>query len=226
MEQGKEQTIQEQDIQEQVDQEQKVQYQKLVAGDMTIDIITALGAPADHNGVIVDSLRVVLPNDITQEQIDTLMIHPWKMYTHDGHFLRAYTGYNHVAEHSITVYKLPDEFKLLEGITKAADEITAALAQAEEKKLAAEAAEMKAKLSDQQLQAAAEEINTLRLQQAQKEREMQVAVNGQMEMRNSLEFTNKQMQTVMNALDFAGIDINTLIHARAQVQQAAKNTPS
>ena len=107
--------------------------QKLVAGTMEMDIVTAIGSYDVLNGSAVDSVRLLLPNDISEEQIKALLENPWSIYAEDGSFLKTHAGYNHVKEYSITFLKVPDEAKMMAELIKAADEITESKKLAEEK---------------------------------------------------------------------------------------------
>jgi hypothetical protein len=97
---------------------------KIVAGDMEIQAITVLCGPASYNGVLVDSARVILPGDITEEQIQKMIENSWNVYNDNGDYVYTHSGYNMATEYSVTFIRLPNEAALIFELANTADELS------------------------------------------------------------------------------------------------------
>ena len=124
--------------------------QKLKAGDIEIEVESAWASPIEHDGIIVDSIKLSLPGDITEEEIVALVENPWNMCMADGTHIKTYSGYNVIKEYSITFMKVPEGAKMLVELTNAAAEITEARLQADAAAAEAEAAKQQAATAKQE----------------------------------------------------------------------------
>ncbi len=92
---------------------------KIVAGGQGIEVIGIYGAPARHNGVLVDSFRVSLPGDITEEQLLAMLQNPWEIYDEQGVLQSVQTGINCIQEYALTFLKVTEQAELQARLSQA-----------------------------------------------------------------------------------------------------------
>ncbi len=97
---------------------------KIVAGNQEIQIKGIYGAPAHFNGVLVDSLKVSLPGDITQEQLSAMLENPWEIYDDHDVLQSVQEGLSFVEEYSLTFLKVTEQAKLQASLEDAQEKAT------------------------------------------------------------------------------------------------------
>jgi hypothetical protein len=77
----------------------------------------------------VDSARVILPGDITEEQIQKMIENSWNVYNDNGDYVYTHSGYNMATEYSVTFIRLPNEAALIFELANTADELSSVKAE-------------------------------------------------------------------------------------------------
>lgn len=101
---------------------------RITAGTTNLNTLGIFGETITYNDSPVQSIKLILGEDITQEQIDELLQNDWQIVDDDGNVMSTQQGYNTLYQYAITFLKVPDLAKENETLKAQVAELQAALA--------------------------------------------------------------------------------------------------
>lgn len=92
---------------------------KIVAGQSTLMAQGLYGDFVNYNGTMVDGIKIVLNESLTQVQINDLITQPWNIYDDNNVLQSTQQGYNKLYQHSALFMRVPDVLKENEALRAA-----------------------------------------------------------------------------------------------------------
>lgn len=110
---------------------------RIVAGDVVIECTEIKIDSVTDSGIPIQAAKIILPTNISQEQIDALLKNSWTIYDNAEKMIGAKSGFNLVKDICVTVMRVADDADYVQRLKTITEEMAAKKLLAEQ--IAAEA---------------------------------------------------------------------------------------